>query len=441
MEFFGGNNMEEIIVRGGNQLNGTVRIEGAKNAVLPILAASLLAEEGITTLDNVPILSDVFTMNQVIRHLNVDVDFDEQKNQVTIDASRQLEIEAPYEYVSQMRASIVVMGPLLARNGHAKVAMPGGCAIGKRPIDLHLKGFQALGVKIIQKNGYIEAIADELIGNTIYLDFPSVGATQNIMMAAVKAKGTTIIENVAREPEIVDLANILNKMGAQVYGAGTETMRIEGVDHLHAVNHSIVQDRIEAGTFMVAAAMTQGNVLIADAISEHNRPLISKLIEMGAEIIEEEGGVRVIGPKHILPTDVKTMPHPGFPTDMQAQMTAIQLVAEGTSVVTETVFENRFQHLEEMRRMNAHVKIDGNVAIMDGNHELQGAEVYATDLRAAAALVLAGLKANGITRVRNLNYLDRGYYNFHIKLQQLGADVERVDMDQTSAEKTAQTIA
>ncbi|HFP8718993.1 TPA: UDP-N-acetylglucosamine 1-carboxyvinyltransferase [Enterococcus faecium] len=433
--------MEEIIVRGGNQLNGTVRIEGAKNAVLPILAASLLAEEGITTLDNVPILSDVFTMNQVIRHLNVDVDFDEQKNQVTIDASRQLEIEAPYEYVSQMRASIVVMGPLLARNGHAKVAMPGGCAIGKRPIDLHLKGFQALGAKIIQKNGYIEAIADELIGNTIYLDFPSVGATQNIMMAAVKAKGTTIIENVAREPEIVDLANILNKMGAQVYGAGTETMRIEGVDHLHAVNHSIVQDRIEAGTFMVAAAMRQGNVLIADAISEHNRPLISKLIEMGAEIIEEEGGVRVIGPKHILPTDVKTMPHPGFPTDMQAQMTAIQLVAEGTSVVTETVFENRFQHLEEMRRMNAHVKIDGNVAIMDGNHELQGAEVYATDLRAAAALVLAGLKANGITRVRNLNYLDRGYYNFHIKLQQLGADVERVDMDQTSAEKTAQTIA
>lgn len=430
--------MEEIIVKGGKQLNGTVKIEGAKNAVLPILAASLLAEEGTTVLDNVPILSDVFTMNQVIRHLNVDVVFDEDNNQVTLDASRQLEIEAPYEYVSQMRASIVVMGPLLARNGHAKVAMPGGCAIGKRPIDLHLKGFQALGAKIIQKNGYIEAIADELIGNTIYLDFPSVGATQNIMMAAVKAKGTTIIENVARESEIVDLANILNKMGANIYGAGTETMRIEGVDHLHAVKHAIVQDRIEAGTFMVAAAMTEGNVLIADAISEHNRPLISKLIEMGATITEEEGGIRVVGPKHILPTDVKTMPHPGFPTDMQAQMTAIQLVAEGTSMVTETVFENRFQHLEEMRRMNAHVKIDGNVAIMDGNHELQGAEVYATDLRAAAALVLAGLKANGITRVRNLKYLDRGYYQFHIKLQNLGADVERVAIDQTPADKTAQ---
>lgn len=425
--------MEEIIVQSGNQLKGTVKIEGAKNAVLPILAASLLAEEGTTTLRNVPILSDVLTMNEVIRHLNVDVDFNEAVNEVTINASRQLEIEAPYELVSQMRASIVVMGPLLARNGHAKVAMPGGCAIGKRPIDLHLKGFQALGAKINQKDGYIEAIADELHGNTIYLDFPSVGATQNIMMAAVKAKGTTIIENVAREPEIVDLANVLNKMGAQIFGAGTETMRIEGVDHLHAVNHSIVQDRIEAGTFMVAAAMTEGNVLIQDAISEHNRPLISKLSEMGAEIIEEEGGVRVIGPKVLKPTDVKTMPHPGFPTDMQAQMTAIQMVAPGTSIVTETVFENRFQHLEEMRRMNAQVKIDNNVALIKGATELQGAEVYATDLRAAAALVLAGLRANGITRVRNLKYLDRGYYQFHKKLQQLGADVERVDNESKKA--------
>jgi UDP-N-acetylglucosamine 1-carboxyvinyltransferase len=418
--------MEEIIVQGGNQLKGTVKIEGAKNAVLPILAASLLAEDGVTTLRNVPILSDVFTMNQVIRHLNVDVDFDKENNQVTIDASRQLEIEAPYEYVSKMRASIVVMGPLLARNGHAKVAMPGGCAIGKRPIDLHLKGFQALGATIIQKDGYIEAIADQLKGSHIYLDFPSVGATQNIMMAAVKAKGTTTIDNVAREPEIVDLANILNKMGAKIYGAGTETMRIEGVDSLHAVNHSIVQDRIEAGTFMVAAAMTQGNVLIQDAISEHNRPLLSKLKEMGTQIIEEENGIRIIGPEALKPTDIKTMPHPGFPTDMQAQMTAIQAVAKGNSIVTETVFENRFQHLEEMRRMNAHVKIDGNLAIIEGGHKLQGALVYATDLRAAAALILAGLTATGRTRVRNLKYLDRGYYKFHEKLQALGANVERV---------------
>ncbi|NSS93615.1 UDP-N-acetylglucosamine 1-carboxyvinyltransferase [Enterococcus faecalis] len=432
--------MEQIIVHGGNtKLEGTVKIEGAKNAVLPILAATLLAEEGVTTLKNVPILSDVFTMNQVIKHLNVAIDFDEDANEVTIDATQPLGIEANYEYVSKMRASIVVMGPLLARNGHAKVAMPGGCAIGKRPIDLHLKGFQALGAKIIQKNGYIEAIADELIGNTIYLDFPSVGATQNIMMVAVRAKGTTIIENVAREPEIVDLANILNKMGANVIGAGTETMRIEGVDKLHAVEHSIVQDRIEAGTFMVAAAMTEGNVLIEEAISEHNRPLISKLTEMGAIIEEEENGIRVIGPKHLKPTDVKTMPHPGFPTDMQAQMTAIQMFAEGTSIVTETVFENRYQHLEEMRRMNADLKIDGNIAVINGGNELQGAAVEATDLRAAAALILVGLRANGITRVSNLKYLDRGYYEFHKKLQKLGANVERVN-DEKIEEKQATTV-
>lgn len=432
--------MEQIIVHGGNtKLEGTVKIEGAKNAVLPILAATLLAEEGVTTLKNVPILSDVFTMNQVIKHLNVAIDFDEDANEVTIDATQPLGIEANYEYVSKMRASIVVMGPLLARKGHAKVAMPGGCAIGKRPIDLHLKGFQALGAKIIQKNGYIEAIADELIGNTIYLDFPSVGATQNIMMAAVRAKGTTIIENVAREPEIVDLANILNKMGANVIGAGTETMRIEGVDKLHAVEHSIVQDRIEAGTFMVAAAMTEGNVLIEEAISEHNRPLISKLTEMGAIIEEEENGIRVIGPKHLKPTDVKTMPHPGFPTDMQAQMTAIQMFAEGTSIVTETVFENRYQHLEEMRRMNADLKIDGNIAVINGGNELQGAAVEATDLRAAAALILVGLRANGITRVSNLKYLDRGYYEFHKKLQKLGANVERVN-DEKIEEKQATTV-
>lgn len=432
--------MEQIIVHGGNtKLEGTVKIEGAKNAVLPILAATLLAEEGVTTLKNVPILSDVFTMNQVIKHLNVAIDFDEDANEVTIDATQPLGIEANYEYVSKMRASIVVMGPLLARNGHAKVAMPGGCAIGKRPIDLHLKGFQALGAKIIQKNGYIEAIADELIGNTIYLDFPSVGATQNIMMAAVRAKGTTIIENVAREPEIVDLANILNKMGANVIGAGTETMRIEGVDKLHAVEHSIVQDRIEAGTFMVAAAMTEGNVLIEEAISEHNRPLISKLTEMGAIIEEEENGIRVIGPKHLKPTDVKTMPHPGFPTDMQAQMTAIQMFAEGTSIVTETVFENRYQHLEEMRRMNADLKIDGNIAVINGGNELQGAAVEATDLRAAAALILVGLRANGITRVSNLKYLDRGYYEFHKKLQKLGANVEHVN-DEKIEEKQATTV-
>ena len=431
--------MEEIIVRSGNKLEGNVKIEGAKNAVLPILAASLLAEEGTSILKNVPVLSDVLTMNQVIHHLNATIDFNEQTNTVTIDAQPTLAIEAPYEYVSEMRASIVVMGPLLARNGHAKVAMPGGCAIGKRPIDLHLKGFQALGATIIQKDGYIEAIADELIGSNIYLDFPSVGATQNIMMAAVKAKGITTIDNVAREPEIVDLANFLNKMGAKIYGAGTQTMRIEGVEKLFGARHSIVQDRIEAGTFMVAAAMTQGNVLIEEAISEHNRPLISKLVEMGVSIIEENGGIRVIGPDELKPTDIKTLPHPGFPTDMQAQMTAIQAIASGLNVVNETVFENRFQHLEEMRRMNAKVKIEGNIAMIEGGTALQGAVVYATDLRAAAALILLGLRAEGITRVRNLKYLDRGYYKFHEKLAALGADIERVS-DQEVMNKEPQPV-
>lgn len=431
--------MEEIIVQSGNPLKGTVKIEGAKNAVLPILAASLLAEEGTTILENVPILSDVLMMNQVIHHLNAKITFNQNEKKVTINAEQPLAIEAPYEYVSEMRASIVVMGPLLARNGHAKVAMPGGCAIGKRPIDLHLKGFEALGAKIIQKEGYIEAIAPELIGSNIYLDFPSVGATQNIMMAAVKAKGVTIIDNVAREPEIVDLANILNKMGAKIHGAGTETIRIEGVERLFGVMHSIVQDRIEAGTFMVAAAMTKGNVLIEDAIAEHNRPLISKLIEMGVDVIEEEAGIRVVGPENLKAIEVKTMPHPGFPTDMQAQMTAIQAVSDGMNVICETVFENRFQHLEEMRRMNLDVKIDGNTAIFGGSQALQGSVVYATDLRAAAALILLGLRANGLTRVRNLKYLDRGYYQFHKKLQKLGANVERVTNEPTSVKVFQQT--
>lgn len=420
--------MEHIIVRGGNKLTGNVKIEGAKNAVLPILAASLLAEEGITTLDNVPILSDVFMMNEVIKHLNTDIEFNQETNTVTIDASRQLLVEAPYEYVSQMRASIVVMGPLLARNNHARVAMPGGCAIGTRPIDLHLKGLEALGATITQEDGYIEAIAkDGLKGARIYLDFPSVGATQNIMMAAVKAKGITTIENVAREPEIVDLANVLHKMGAKITGAGTETMRIEGVDKLVGISHKIVQDRIEAGTFMVAAAMTEGDIFIEEAIIEHNGPLISKLREMGVKIREEGDGIRVVGPKVLKSTNIKTLPHPGFPTDMQAQMSALQAVAEGTSVVTETVFENRYQHLVEMAKMGANFKIDHNVAYVYDRAKLHGAEVAATDLRAAAALVLVGLVAEDQTKVTHLEYLDRGYYDFHEKLRGLGANIQRFD--------------
>ena len=425
--------MEKIIVRGGNRLEGTVKVEGAKNAVLPILAATLLASEGQSVLTNVPILSDVFTMNNVLKHLNVGVEFQEKNNTILADASNDINFEAPFAYVSKMRASIVVMGPLLARLGHARIALPGGCAIGTRPIDLHLKGFEAMGADIKIENGFVEAKVDRLVGARIYLDFPSVGATQNIMMGATLAEGTTIIENVAREPEIVDLANFLNRMGAKVVGAGTETIRIEGVSSMKATEHSIIPDRIEAGTFMIAAAVTNGNVFIEDAIADHNKPLISKLKEMHVAFQEEENGLRVIGPRSLKATDVKTMPHPGFPTDMQAQMTIAQLVSQGTSTMTETVFENRFMHLEEMRRMNADFKVEGQTVLIHGNTDLQGAEVAASDLRAAAALIIAGLVSKGYTRVTNLSHLDRGYYEFDKKLQALGADVERVTEDEQNA--------
>lgn len=424
--------MDKIIVKGGNRLKGVVEIEGAKNAVLPILAAGILASEGQLKLSNVPILSDVYTMNNVLRFLNVDVEFDEEQHQILMDATNKISTEAPFEYVSKMRASVVVMGPLLARTGHAKVAMPGGCAIGSRPIDLHLKGLTALGAHITQHDGYIEASARKLIGTNIYLDFPSVGATQNIMMAATLAQGTSVIENAACEPEIVDLAMILNKMGAHVTGAGTETIRIVGVRHLHGTDHAVVQDRIEAGTFMVAAAATQGNVLIKDAISEHNKPLISKMREMGVQVIENDEGIRVVGPKRLQPVSIKTLPHPGFPTDMQPQISVLQLLAHGTSTLTETVFENRCMHLEELRRMNAQYKIEGSSVIMNGPTNFSGAEVAATDLRAGAALVIAGLVAKGYTQVTNLKYLDRGYYNFHGKLSALGAQIKRVSDPNTT---------
>ncbi|WP_409272449.1 UDP-N-acetylglucosamine 1-carboxyvinyltransferase [Neobacillus sp. SCS-31] len=417
--------MEKIIVRGGNRLNGTVRVEGAKNSVLPVLAATLLASDGKSIIRDVPALSDVYTINEVLRHLNAEVVF--ENNQVVVDASRELKEEAPFEYVRKMRASVLVMGSLLARNGRARVALPGGCAIGSRPIDQHLKGFEAMGAKVKVGNGFIEAEVDgRLKGARVYLDFPSVGATENIMMAATLAEGTTILENVAKEPEIVDLANLLNKMGAKVVGAGTGTIRIEGVDVLFGADHAIIPDRIEAGTFMVAAAITGGNVLVQGAVPEHLSSLIAKMEEMGITIVEEEDGVRVIGTDKLKAVDIKTMPHPGFPTDMQSQMMALLLRTEGTSMITETVFENRFMHVEEFRRMNADIKIEGRSVIIPGKSNLQGAEVAATDLRAAAALILTGLVAEGVTRVTELKHLDRGYVNFHQKLAALGADVERV---------------
>ena len=420
--------MEKIIIQGGdNRLVGKVKIEGAKNAVLPLLAATVLASEGQSVLKNVPVLSDVFTMNNVVRGLNTQVDFNQEENTVVVDATQTLSEEAPYKYVSKMRASIVVLGPVLARNGHAKVSMPGGCTIGSRPIDLHLKGLEAMGAKITQTAGYIEAKAERLKGAHIYMDFPSVGATQNIMMAATLAQGTTVIENAAREPEIVDLALFLNEMGAKVRGAGTETLTIVGVDQLRGAKHNVVQDRIEAGTFMVAAAMTSGDLLIEDAIWEHNRPLLSKMQEMGVEVTEEDEGIRIRSDvSKLRPVSVKTLPYPGFPTDMQAQFTALMAMAKGESTMIETVFENRFQHLEEMRRMGLHSDIMRDTARIWGGGSLQGAEVMSTDLRASATLILMGLIAEGETKVSKLVHLDRGYYKFHEKLVALGAKVKRV---------------
>lgn len=417
--------MEKIIVRGGNRLSGTVKVEGAKNAVLPVIAATLLATKGTSTIHDVPALSDVYTISEVLRYLGADVRI--SGNAVMVDATGPLTVEAPFEYVRKMRASVLVMGPLLARNGRARVALPGGCAIGSRPIDQHLKGFEAMGASVKVGNGFIDAeVNGRLRGAKVYLDFPSVGATENIMMAAVLAEGTTVMENCAKEPEIVDLANFLNAMGAKIRGAGTGTIRIEGVDELVGTAHTVIPDRIEAGTFMVAAAITGGNVLVQGAVPEHLSSLIAKLEEMGVTVIEEENGVRVIGPETLKAVDIKTMPYPGFPTDMQSQMMALLLKAEGTSMITETVFENRFMHVEEFRRMNADIKIEGRSVIINGPCQLQGAEVAATDLRAAAALILAGLAADGYTRVTELRHLDRGYVRFHEKLAALGADIERV---------------
>ncbi|WP_220751386.1 UDP-N-acetylglucosamine 1-carboxyvinyltransferase [Apilactobacillus xinyiensis] len=436
--------MEKIIVEGGNRLHGSVNIEGSKNAVLPIMAASILAEDNLVHLNNVPRLSDVYTMRLVLKFLNIDVDFDVDNNSMTLNASNNISTEAPFEYVAKMRASIVVMGPLLARMGHAKIALPGGCAIGSRPIDLHLKGFEAMGATIEQHDGYVEAFADDgLKGSNIYLDFPSVGATQNIMMAATLAKGVTTVRNVAMEPEIVDLADFLNAMGANITGAGTNTLSIKGVTSLSGTEHNVLQDRIEAGTFMVAAALTNGDVLVKAADAAYNLPLIAKLKEMGAMVDIKPEGIRVIGPENLKPTNVETLPYPGFPTDMQPQMSVLQLAANGISMLTENVFENRFMHLEELRRMNAKYKIHGRSAVLEGPTDFSGAEVAATDLRAGAALVLAGLVADGITQVRNLKYLDRGYYDFHNKLRKLGAKVRRINVEDNSKinlDKIEQTI-
>lgn len=383
-----------------------------------------------STLTEIPKLADVHTVCDVIASLGVHIEHPE-RDTLVIDAHELTSTTAPYDLVRRMRASFLVMGPLLARKGRAQISLPGGCSIGARPIDLHLKAFEAMGAVINLENGDIEATAPNgLKGAQIYLDFPSVGATENILMAASMADGKTVLENAAEEPEIVDLATYLNSMGANIRGAGTNVIRIEGVKELHGANHAVISDRIEAGTFMVGAAMTQGNVFVENAISEHLKPLISKLKEVGAEVQEEIDGIRVIGHEPLRPADIKTLPYPGFPTDMQAQFMALTTICQGTSVVTETVFENRFMHVDEFKRMGAKIRIEGRSAIVEGVPRLKGASVNATDLRAGAALVLAGLVAEGETEVGYLYHIDRGYDNLVLKLQRLGADIVRVNIEE-----------
>ena len=420
--------MEQLVIHGGNPLRGRVKIGGAKNAVLPIIAAALLGSRGVSVLDDVPALEDVYTISSVLRSLGVKADYSAAEHRLTIDASRIETLAAPYELVRKMRASFLIMGPLLAREGRAEISLPGGCAIGTRPIDLHLKGFEALGAQIEITQGAIHASAPNgLKGARIYFDFPSVGATENVMMAASCAEGQTILENPALEPEIVDLANYLNVMGAHIRGAGTNQIKIDGVSGLMAADYTIIPDRIEAGTYMVAAAMTGGDVFIENAISEHLKPVVAKLKEAGAQIEEDIAGIRVRADGKMKAIDLKTLPYPGFPTNMQAQFMAMLAVAEGTSVVTETVFENRFMHVEELQRMGAAIRVDGRTATVEGGRPLTGAAVRATDLRAGAAMVLAGLVADGETRVGYIHHIDRGYDDLVAKLVALGADIRRTE--------------
>ncbi|WP_276945745.1 UDP-N-acetylglucosamine 1-carboxyvinyltransferase [Dialister micraerophilus] len=417
--------MERLLIKGGKPLHGSVRVSSAKNAVLPIIVATLLPSTPATVLD-VPDLDDVITICSVLESLGVIVK--KQGSSLTFDASGLNKSEASYELMSRMRASFLIMGPLLSKMGYAKIALPGGCMIGSRPIDLHLKAFEALGAKITVGNGFVEGYAPQgLKGTTIYLDFPSVGATENILMAAVLAEGRTIIENAAEEPEIVDLVTFLSSMGANIKGAGTNVIRIEGVKELRGISHTVIPDRIEAGTYMIAAAMAGGDVTIENVLTEHLKPLLAKLSEAGVKVIKDIDSVRVISDGNISSTDVKTMPYPGFPTDLQAQFMALMTISNGESKITETVFENRFMHVGELRRMGASIQVEGRCATVRGVPFLNGAFVRATDLRAGAALVLAGLAAHGETEIGELHHIDRGYDHLVEKLQGLGAEISRVE--------------
>ena len=422
--------MEKIVVKGGKPLIGEVQVSGAKNAALPILAAGLLATEGTSKFYNVPKLSDIKTISMLFESLGVKVNYKPEENTLEMDATKPLLTEASFEFVSKMRASFLVLGPMLSREGSAKVAMPGGCSIGSRPIDQHLKGFEALGATIIQDAGFVEARAEkELEGSTIFFDFPSVWGTQNVIMASCLAKGKTTIVNAAQEPEIEDMINFLIKMGAKISGKGTSILEIEGVEKLVGAEYTIMSDRVEAATYMIAAAATKGDVLIKGAPYKDNVALVSKMREMGVNIeIVDEDTMRVSNKLNILkPVDVKTLPHPGFLTDMQSIMSVLTLLAKGTSTITETVFENRFMHVEELRRMNAKIRIEGRSALLEGPAHLEGAPVRATDLRSGAALIIAGLMATGTTKVIDIYHIDRGYVDIEEKMRNLGADIQRID--------------
>ncbi|MDR1205159.1 MAG: UDP-N-acetylglucosamine 1-carboxyvinyltransferase [Peptococcaceae bacterium] len=415
--------MEKIIIKGEKRLSGKITVSSAKNAVLPVIVAALLVE-GKCRIHEVPLLADVETICDVLKELGVQTTF-LPNHELEVDATMIVRCEAMDEFVRKMRASVLVMGPLLARIGRAKISMPGGCAIGARPIDLHLKGFEAMGVRISMDRGYIIAEAPQLHGAKVYLDYPSVGATENIIMAAALADGATVIENAAEEPEIVDLANFINNMGGRIRGAGTKVVKIEGVKSLAGGSYQVIPDRIEAGSYLAAAAITKGDLVLENVITDHLKPVIAKLKQMGCFLEDTEAGLHIAVDEPLKAVDLKTMPYPGFPTDMQAQFMALLTQAGGTSVVTETVFENRFMHAEELRRMGADIRINGLTAIVEGPNKLTGALVKASDLRAGAALIIAALGAEGETEIINTHFIDRGYDQLVEKLRSIGAHIKR----------------
>ena len=419
--------MERYIIKGGNPLVGEVEIGGAKNAALAILAASAMTDDTVL-IDNMPDVRDTNVLLQAMESVGVLVDR-VSRHSVRINASQVRNHTIENEYIKKIRASYYLIGALLGKYRHAQVVLPGGCDIGLRPIDQHIKGFTALGANVTIEHGIINAYAEKLIGNHIYLDVVSVGATINIMLAAVMADGQTIIENAAKEPHVVDLANFLNSMGANVKGAGTDVIRIKGVDHLHGSEYTIIPDQIEAGTFMMAAAATHGDVTVKNIIPKHLESITAKLDEMGCQIHESDDAVRVVASKRLTATHVKTLPYPGFPTDMQPQITVALGLASGISIVTESIFENRFRYVDAMIRMGASIKVEGSTAIVDGVEKYSGAEISAPDLRAGAALVIAGLIADGFTTIDDIRYIERGYEDFHIKLSGLGAQIERIETD------------